>query len=114
MDGDRVRHVLREGEFLDVVSGPFGAGHVAQALWVGRETSINGFAALSGLLMAYFAARFGVLGVYVTGRSREKDAPKWMALVGIIAGFVGIVLSAIIIIIAIALVASNATILNNN
>jgi hypothetical protein len=24
--------------------------------------------------MAYFGARFGVLGVYVTGRSREKQA----------------------------------------
>ena len=35
---------------------------------------INGFATLSTLLMAYFAARFGVLGVYVTGRTREKCA----------------------------------------
>ena len=24
--------------------------------------------------MTYFAARFGVLGVYVTGRTREKEA----------------------------------------
>ena len=32
------------------------------------------FANLSSLLMAYFAARFGVLGVYVSGRSREKQA----------------------------------------
>jgi hypothetical protein len=28
---------------------------------------------LSGLLMTYFGARFGVLGVYVTGRTREKQ-----------------------------------------
>ena len=33
-----------------------------------------GFANLSALLMAYFGARFGVLGVYVTGRTREKEA----------------------------------------
>lgn len=45
-----------------------------QALWRGHVTGINGFASLAGLLMAYFAARFGVLGVYVTGRTREKQA----------------------------------------
>jgi hypothetical protein len=44
------------------------------ALWFGHEAGINGFATLSGLLIAYFGARFGVLGVYVTGRSREKQA----------------------------------------
>jgi hypothetical protein len=65
---------------------------------------------------SWFALIVGIAAVVLgfIGRSREKDAPKWMALVGIIAGFVGIVLSAIIIIIAIALVASNAAILNNN
>ncbi len=59
---------------LSLVECPAFALTLLQALWVGRETSINGFVALSGLLMAYFAARFGVLGVYVTGRSREKQA----------------------------------------
>ena len=44
------------------------------ALWLGHDAGINGFANLSALLMAYFAARFGVLGVYVTGRTREKQA----------------------------------------
>jgi hypothetical protein len=44
------------------------------ALWNGHEAGINGFAALSALLMTYFGARFGVLGVYVTGRTREKQA----------------------------------------
>jgi hypothetical protein len=44
------------------------------ALWVGHEVGINGFASLSALLMTYFGARFGVLGVYVTGRTREKQA----------------------------------------
>jgi phage terminase large subunit-like protein len=44
------------------------------AKWRHAEASINGFANLSALLMAYFGARFGVLGVYVSGRSREKQA----------------------------------------
>jgi phage portal protein BeeE len=44
------------------------------ALWSGHEIGINGFANLTGLLMAYFGARFGVLGVYVSGRSKEKQA----------------------------------------
>jgi hypothetical protein len=44
------------------------------ALWTGHETGISGFANLSALLMMYFGARFGVLGVYVTHRSREKQA----------------------------------------
>ena len=43
-------------------------------LWLGHEAGINGFANLSALLMAYFGARFGVLGVYMTGRTREKQA----------------------------------------
>ena len=42
------------------------------ALWNGEPQAINGFANLSGLIMAYMAARFGVLGVYVSGRSKEK------------------------------------------
>ena len=40
----------------------------------GHEIAINGFASLSALLMTYFGARFGVLGVYVSGRTREKLA----------------------------------------
>jgi len=43
------------------------------ALWNGHDAGINGFANLSGLLMTYFGARFGVLGVYVSGRTREKQ-----------------------------------------
>jgi hypothetical protein len=41
-------------------------------LWWGAPQIVNGFADLSGLIMAYMAARFGVLGVYVAGRSKEK------------------------------------------
>lgn len=44
------------------------------ALWVGHEAGIAGFASLSGLLMTYLGARFGVLGVYVSNRSKEKLA----------------------------------------
>jgi hypothetical protein len=33
------------------------------ALWAGEPQAVNGFANLSGLIMAYMAARFGVLGV---------------------------------------------------
>jgi hypothetical protein len=47
------------------------AGH---ALWTANTDMINGFATLSGLLITYMSARFAVLGVYVTGRSREKLA----------------------------------------
>jgi hypothetical protein len=47
---------------------------VLHALWIGHEAGINGLANLSALLMTYFGARFGVLGVYVSGRSKEKQA----------------------------------------
>ena len=44
------------------------------ALWIGHEVGINGFASLSALWMTYFGAGFGVLGVYVSGRTWEKQA----------------------------------------
>ena len=44
------------------------------AVWSGEPQTVNGLVNLSGLIMAYMAARFGVLGVYVSGRSREKQA----------------------------------------
>ena len=44
------------------------------ALWTGHEVGINGFASLSALLMTYFGARLGVLGIYVNSRGREKIA----------------------------------------
>jgi hypothetical protein len=58
---------------LSLVECPGFAVTLLHALWTGHQAGINGFATLSGLLMAYFAARFGVLGVYVSGRSREKQ-----------------------------------------
>lgn len=59
---------------LSLVECPAFALTLLRALWLGHEAGINGFASLSGLLIAYFAARFGVLGVYVSGRTREKQA----------------------------------------
>ena len=59
---------------LSLVECPAFALVLLRALWTGHDAGINGFAALSTLLMAYFAARFGVLGVYVSGRTREKCA----------------------------------------
>jgi len=59
---------------LSLVECPAFALTVLHALWSGHEAGIGGFANLSALLMAYFGARFGVLGVYVTGRTREKQA----------------------------------------
>ncbi len=59
---------------LSLLECPGFALTLLHALWVGHEAAINGFANLTGLLVAYFGARFGVLGVYVSGRSREKQA----------------------------------------
>jgi len=59
---------------LSLLECPAFALTLLHALWLGHEAGINGFANLSALLMTYFAARFGVLGVYVTGRTREKEA----------------------------------------
>ena len=59
---------------LSLLECPAFIATLLRALWLGHEPGISGFASLSSLLMAYFAARFGVLGVYVSGRSREKQA----------------------------------------
>jgi hypothetical protein len=59
---------------LSMFECPAFAVTLLHALWTAHEAGINGLVNLSGLLMTYFAARFGVLGVYVTSRSREKQA----------------------------------------
>jgi hypothetical protein len=59
---------------LSLVECPAFALTLLHALWTGHDAGINGFSLLASLLMAYFGARFGVLGVYVTGRTREKQA----------------------------------------
>jgi hypothetical protein len=77
---------------LSMVECPAFVVTLLHVLWTGFAPGINGFAALSGLLMAYFAARFGVLGVYVSSRSREKQA----AITGVpVPGVVGQVMGAV-------------------
>ena len=74
--GDRLQRWWRPLYALELslLECPAFALTLLHALWLGHEPGINGFAALSALLMTYFGARFGVLGVYVTGRTREKQA----------------------------------------
>jgi hypothetical protein len=57
--------------FLECPAFAVALGH---GLWNGTPEVINGFVNLSGLIITYLAARFGVLGVYVSGRTREKQA----------------------------------------
>lgn len=59
---------------LSVLECPLFMATLLHELWFGHEAGINGLANLSALLTAYFGARFGVLGVYVSGRSKEKQA----------------------------------------
>lgn len=73
---------------LTVIECPAFALALGHALWDGAADRINGFATLSGLLMTYMAARFGVLGVYVTGRSREKCAARGQSPGGVIGDIV--------------------------
>jgi hypothetical protein len=58
---------------LSLIECPAFVLTILHALWIGHEAGINGFANLSALLMTYFGARFGVLGVYVSSRGREKQ-----------------------------------------
>ena len=40
--------------------------------WTGDVATINALIGATALLVAYWGFRFGVLGVYVSGRTREK------------------------------------------
>jgi hypothetical protein len=59
---------------LTLLECPAFAVALGHGLWTGRPEVINGFVNLSGLIITYLGARFGVLGVYVSGRTREKQA----------------------------------------
>ncbi len=59
---------------LTLLECPGFAVVLGHGLWDGDVAVINGLANLSGLIITYIAARFGVLGVYVSGRTREKQA----------------------------------------
>ena len=75
---------------LSLVECPLFSLTLLHALWTGFEPAISGFGALSGLLIAYFGARFGILGVYVAGRSREKIATATGEVMpGLIRGLAG-------------------------
>lgn len=58
------------------------------AVWTGEPQIVNGLVNLSALIMAYMAARFGVLGVYVSSRSRERRAVASGQDGGVIGGLV--------------------------
>jgi hypothetical protein len=47
---------------------------IVHDLWGGRVTTLNALIGGTALLVAYWGFRFGVLGVYVSGRTREKLA----------------------------------------
>ena len=57
---------------LSLIECPAFSVTLLHALWTGFEPAISGFGNLSGLLMAYFGARFGILGIYVNGRNKQK------------------------------------------
>lgn len=54
---------------------------IVRGLWLGDVTALNAMIGGTALLVAYWAFRFGVLGVYVHGRTQEKlrDAVQAMA-----------------------------------
>jgi hypothetical protein len=52
---------------------PFFAGTMLWCIVTGNQVGISGFSALSGILMAYMGARFGVLGVHVWQGSQERQ-----------------------------------------
>lgn len=47
-------------------------GVLVHEFWSGDMTAINAMIGATGLLVSYWGFRFGVLGVYVSGRTREK------------------------------------------
>lgn len=71
---------------LTLLECPGFAAVLGRGLWNGKADVINGLAELSGLIITYIAARFGVLGVYVSGRTREKQAALTGGAVSSLAG----------------------------
>lgn len=50
------------------------AAVIIRDLWGGDVGVLNAAAQATALLLGYWTMRFGVLGIYVQGRSREKEA----------------------------------------
>lgn len=67
---------------------------------------ILGIASVVLFIFSWFAAVIGLVAVILgfIGRSKEPGAPRWMWLLGIILGFVGIVIGVIVGVLAIAAV----------
>lgn len=82
-------------------------GAVSTKKGLSLTSFILGLAAMVLFLTSWFAILLGVVAVVLgfIGRAKEPNAPRWMKLLGIIFGFVGIVLGAVIIVIAIAALA---------
>lgn len=68
---------------------------------------ILGIASVVLFIFSWFAAIIGVVAVILgfIGRSKEPGAPRWMWLLGIILGFVGIIIGVIVGVLAVAAVA---------
>jgi hypothetical protein len=68
---------------------------------------ILGIASVALFITSWFAVLLGLAAVIIgfIGRSREPGAPRWTALLGIIFGFVGIVVGGIVFIVVVLLVA---------
>ncbi|MES2094397.1 MAG: hypothetical protein V4531_11375 [Actinomycetota bacterium] len=73
---------------------------------------------IAGLVFSWipvlgFLASLAAIIIGFIARKREPGAPKWMSLVGIILGFVAIVIGIIVIVILIATIALSANSYNN-
>jgi hypothetical protein len=86
--------------------------YVAPAAGPKKALSLTSFIiGLAGVVLfftSWFAILLGIAAVVLgfIGKAKEPGAPKWMWLIGVIAGFVAIVLGIIVIIVIFALAAS--------
>jgi hypothetical protein len=69
---------------------------------------ILGIASVVLFITSWFALLLGIAAVVIgfIARSREPGAPKWMSLLGLIFGFVGIVIAILVLVIAAIALAS--------
>ncbi|MCU1556478.1 MAG: hypothetical protein JWN09_473 [Microbacteriaceae bacterium] len=99
-------------------SAPPASPYVAPAAGPKQTLSLVSFIlGLAGLVFSWvfilgFLASLAAIILGFIAKSREPAAPKWMWLVGIITGFVAILISVIVIIIAIIAFASLSTVGN--
>lgn len=73
LSGDRLQRWWRPVYAFELTAECAGFAMLFGLALVGdQKFDIDALASLSGLIMTYLAARFSVLGVYVSARSREK------------------------------------------